>query len=173
MLDDKSLDEIYEDIIDTLSKQSDLSEELIVLSDEKISHIRENDSNAILLVTQREERVASEMIGLEKERDFLIKKLERLNSIEITDISHLISQFSGEKGVKLNLIAEKLKANFDRLKQKNDINKSLLEVILDQVEIYNNIIVGEKAPQTYENTKYKKNKYSDSNSISTTFDTKY
>lgn len=172
MLDCKSLEEIYDKIIETLSRQSEITKELIKLSDEKLCYIRDNDTNKILLITQSEEKFASEIISLEKERDFLIKTIERVNSIKITNISDLISQFSGKKAVDLNLVAEKLKMNFENLKQKNDINETLLEVILDQVEVYNNMIVGNRAPQTYENAK-RSNKYSQDSSSNTRFDTKY
>lgn len=171
----EKIEEIFDDIIDTLEQQANLSDILISLSDKKTQYIKDNETESLMMLVQDEEKHSSEMIKLEKQRDFFIKKLEKIKNVKITNISALISQFSPENSVRINLIAEKLKMNFEVLKQKNDINTSLLEVILDQVEIYNNLIIGEKVPQTYEDTRYKKNntnKYTKDTFLGN-FDTKY
>ncbi|MBF1051319.1 MAG: flagellar protein FlgN, partial [Peptostreptococcaceae bacterium] len=55
----------------------------------------------------------------------------------------------------------------------NDINHMLMSFILEQIEIANNIIRGDRIPNTYSNTKYNKKNYGNDKVDISYFDSKY
>lgn len=58
--------------------------------------------------------------------------------------------------VSLALLAEELKYNLEILQEKNNINQDMIVFVLEQIEIANNLIRGDRVPNTYKNTKFNK-----------------
>lgn len=168
------LEEEYSQILSTLMMQTQDTKRYIELADEKLVAIRENDTNRMLLVVVEEEKIAQNMIKLEKQRDACIKSIEVKLGKKITNAKSLVTIFSGEDAENIKKVADELRKEVIVLKSKNDINQTLLETSLDQIEIFNNIMTGEKAPQIYTDTKYSKNKnYGPGMDDKGVFDTKY
>lgn len=171
---DANLDNEYSQIITTLMMQSQDAGVLIELADEKTSAIRDNDTDKLLLIINEEEKLAQNMIALEKQRHFCIKEIEKKVGYNITNITSLIGSFSGDDAESIKQVASELRDKLGRLQSKNDINRTLLEVFLDEIDVLNNIITGEKAPVIYNNIKYKG--YSGNTDVTTDdglFDTKF
>lgn len=149
----------YKNITDTFLAQLDYTKQLIAIADEKTNAIRGNDISMIMQLTTKEEDCARNIITLEKNRDAYIKAFEKKENIKIDNISQILEKVSPDMSATLNNLAQDLKANLETLKNKNDVNKTLMSFVLDQIEIANNLIRGDKVPSTYQNTKFSKNSY--------------
>ena len=163
----------YDNIKSTFLSQLQYTKELIQIADEKTQAIRDNDVSAIMQLTNKEEDCARNIITLEKNRDVYIKEFERKENIKIESLSDVLEKISPKIGVELNLIATDLKENLETLKNKNDVNKTLMSFILEQIEIANNLIKGDRVPSTYGNTKFSKKSYNNSAVDGSFFDNKY
>lgn len=163
----------YQEILETFTKQLYLTKTLIDISVIKLDAIRQNNTDLLMEVTNKEEQCAREIIQLEKKRDLCIKKIEHRENIKINNISQLVESLSKDKVSNLTLIAEELKYNLEILKERNDINYDTILFILEQIEIANNLIIGERMhDNTYDNTKFKKKSYVD-NLNHSYFDSKF
>lgn len=167
------MSQFYSDIKATFSQQLDITKKLIEIAQEKTEAIRQNDVGLIMQLTNKEEECARTMITLEKNRDAQIKLLEKEKNVKIDDLSSLLGDIDPSMSVGINLIAEELKYNLEILKEKNDINNTLMSFILEQIEIANNIIRGDRVPTTYSNTKFSKKNYSNDKVNISYFDSKY
>lgn len=163
----------YNNIKDTFLSQLQYTKELIEIADEKTQAIRDNDVSRIMQLTNREEDCARNIITLEKNRDSYIKDFERKENTKIENLSDVLEKISPKSGVELNLIATDLKESLETLKNKNDVNKTLMSFILEQIEIANNLIKGDRVPNTYENTKFSKKSYNNTAVDGSYFDSKY
>lgn len=161
----------YETLIQTFKEQLEFTKKLIEIADLKLVAIKENNTDMLMELTNKEENFAREIIQLEKNRDFYIKKLEKEQNQKITNISQVIESTSLDMSASLNLLSEELKYNLEILQEKNNINQNLILFVLEQIEIANNIIIGDRVSSTYNNTKFTKSKYN--NSQSSYFDMKY
>ena len=162
----------YEDILQTFKRQLELTKELIKTADFKFDAIKNNDTDSLMDLTNKEEQFAREIIQLEKKRDVYIKKLEKEKNEKITHISQVIGELSLDMSVSLALLAEELKYNLEILQEKNNINQDMIVFVLEQIEIANNLIRGDRVPNTYKNTKFNKKTYSNIEQDSY-FDIKY
>ena len=167
------MSQFYSDIKATFTQQLDMTKQLIQIADEKTEAIKQNDVALIMQLTKKEEECARTMITLEKNRDMQIKLLEKEKNIKIDNLSNLLGDMNPGMSVGINLIAEELKYNLEILKNKNDINHMLMSFILEQIEIANNIIRGDRIPNTYSNTKYNKKNYGNDKVDISYFDSKY
>ena len=149
------MSQFYSDIKATFTQQLDMTKQLIQIADEKTEAIKQNDVALIMQLTNKEEECARTMITLEKNRDMQIKLLEKEKNIKIDNLSNLLGDMNPGMSVGINLIAEELKYNLEILKNKNDI------------------IRGDRIPNTYSNTKYIKKNYGNDKVDISYFDSKY
>lgn len=162
--------EQYKSLVNTFKKQLSNTKALIELADSKMDAIQTNDTTLLMEITEKEEKYAREIITLEKIRDAIIKEEEKKQGGKITNIKDVIRLLSPEKSRELDLIAKELKRAMESLKDKNDINAELMTFILEQLEIMNNILIGDRYSQTYSDTRYKNR---NGNSETSVFDIKY
>lgn len=162
--------EQYKSLVNTFKKQLSNTKALIELADSKMDAIQTNDTILLMEITEKEEKYAREIITLEKIRDAIIKEEEKKQGGKITNIKDVIRLLSPEKSIELDLIAKELKRAMESLKDKNDINAELMTFILEQLEIMNNILIGDRYSQTYSDTRYKNR---NGNSETSVFDIKY
>lgn len=162
--------EQYKSLVNTFKKQLSNTKALIELADSKMDAIQTNDTILLMEITEKEEKCAREIITLEKIRDAIIKEEEKKQGGKITNIKDVIRLLSPEKSRELDLIAKELKRAMESLKDKNDINAELMTFILEQLEIMNNILIGDRYSQTYSDTRYKNR---NGNSETSVFDIKY
>lgn len=165
--------QVYESIKQTFLNQLENTKKLIEIADLKTEAIRVDDINLIMQLTNKEEECARTMIMLEKDRDAIIKKLEKEMNTKIEDLSTLLRSVSDMASVDISMIAEELRHSLETLKVKNDINNSLMSLILEQIEIANNLIRGDRVPATYGNTKFTKKGYGNPKVDVAYFDSKY
>lgn len=145
----------YNSLVDTFKNQLQATNELITLADKKMTVIQNNDTSELLEITNKEEKLAAQIINLEKIRDSIIKEEEKAQGKKITNIRTVIDTLSQEKSMELAEIAKQLKNSMEMLKDQNDVNKDLILFILEEIEIANNLLVGDAQMTTYNDIKGK------------------
>ena len=145
----------YNSLVDTFKNQLQATNELITLAGKKMMVIQNNDTSELLEITNKEEKLAAQIINLEKIRDSIIKEEEKAQGIKITNIRTVIDTLSQEKSMELAEIAKQLKNSMEMLKDQNDVNKDLILFILEEIEIANNLLVGDAQMTTYNDIKGK------------------
>lgn len=145
----------YNSLVDTFKNQLQATNELITLAGKKMTVIQNNDTSELLEITNKEEKLAAQIINLEKIRDSIIKEEEKAQGIKITNIRTVIDTLSQEKSMELAEIAKQLKNSMEMLKDQNDVNKDLILFILEEIEIANNLLVGDAQMTTYNDIKGK------------------
>ncbi|MDY6323952.1 MAG: flagellar protein FlgN [Catonella sp.] len=135
---------LIEDLISTLSKETDLYEKLIPIADNKTKAIVNNDLQSLNEITGREQEICDAISNLEKKRSEVIRNIgvvmnkdpERLNFETIID---LIEGQPKEQEA-LRFIHDRLKRDLTRLQQINDTNQMLIKQSLDMIEFDMNVI---------------------------------
>lgn len=145
----------YNSLVDTFKNQLQATNELITLAGKKMTVIQNNDTSELLEITNKEEKLAAQIINLEKIRDSIIKEEEKAQGKKITNIRTVIDTLSQEKSMELADIAKQLKNSMEMLKDQNDVNKDLILFILEEIEIANNLLVGDAQMTTYNDIKGK------------------
>ncbi len=145
----------YNSLVDTFKNQLQATNELITLAGKKMMVIQNNDTSEFLEITNKEEKLAAQIINLEKIRDSIIKEEEKAQGKKITNIRTVIDTLSQEKSMELAEIAKQLKNSMEMLKDQNDVNKDLILFILEEIEIANNLLVGDAQMTTYNDIKGK------------------
>ncbi|TRW28201.1 flagellar protein FlgN [Criibacterium bergeronii] len=145
----------YNSLVDTFKNQLQATNELITLAGKKMTVIQNNDTSELLEITNKEEKLAAQIINLEKIRDSIIKEEEKAQGKKITNIRTVIDTLSQEKSMELAEIAKQLKNSMEMLKDQNDVNKDLILFILEEIEIANNLLVGDAQMTTYNDIKGK------------------
>lgn len=145
----------YNSLVDTFKNQLQATNELIILAGKKMTVIQNNDTSELLEITNKEEKLAAQIINLEKIRDSIIKEEEKAQGKKITNIGTVIDTLSQEKSMELAEIAKQLKNSMEMLKDQNDVNKDLILFILEEIEIANNLLVGDAQMTTYNDIKGK------------------
>ncbi|MBS6062874.1 flagellar protein FlgN [Criibacterium bergeronii] len=145
----------YNSLVDTFKNQLQATNELITLAGKKMMVIQNNDTSELLEITNKEEKLAAQIINLEKIRDSIIKEEEKAQGKKITNIRTVIDTLSQEKSMELAEIAKQLKNSMEMLKDQNDVNKDLILFILEEIEIANNLLVGDAQMTTYNDIKGK------------------
>lgn len=145
----------YNSLVDTFKNQLQATNELITLAGKKMTVIQNNDTSELLEITNKEEKLAAQIINIEKIRDSIIKEEEKAQGKKITNIRTVIDTLSQEKSMELAEIAKQLKNSMEMLKDQNDVNKDLILFILEEIEIANNLLVGDAQMTTYNDIKGK------------------
>lgn len=145
----------YNSLVDTFKNQLQATNELITLAGKKMMVIQNNDTSELLEITNKEEKLAAQIINLEKIRDSIIKEEEKAQGKKITNIRTVIDTLSQEKSMELAEISKQLKNSMEMLKDQNDVNKDLILFILEEIEIANNLLVGDAQMTTYNDIKGK------------------
>lgn len=138
----------YKKILETLSKQLQLNQELLIFSQEKLELLRQNETAALMVISDAEEKIIRQIIQLEKERGQVINLL-RSQGQDITNIHQLIEKSSPQMSVELKEISENLSKVLNELQLQNDINKKIMDFNLEQIEISKNFILSDERPFNY------------------------
>ncbi|MDO4720383.1 MAG: flagellar protein FlgN [Peptostreptococcaceae bacterium] len=138
----------YQSILNTLNKQLQLNEELLIFSREKLEVLRDNDTAALVSISGEEEKILRQIIELEKERGASIERLKNQGR-DVSDIHGLIRQADEETAAALKETAERLKSVLQELKLQNELNQTVMNLTLEQMEIIKNFILSDETPSNY------------------------
>lgn len=140
--------EKYKGILETLKKQLQLNHELLIFSQEKLEFLRNNDTAGLMALCSEEEKVLRQIIDLEKERGNALSRLQEEGE-DITSIHHLIEKSDPALARELSEVAQSLKKVLYELQTQNEINKTIMNFTLEQIEIAKNFILSDETPANY------------------------
>lgn len=134
---------LIEELITTLKNQHTHYEELLILSEEKSNIIAKNDVETLQQITAAETAIIGKNQRLDQKREEIVKNIgivlnQDHTQLTITKISQIIK--SEDESNQLVDIKDKLKKTLDALKQKNEINASLIQSSLDYIDFSVNLM---------------------------------
>ena len=144
---------LMEELIDTLEKESELYEELLVLSQKKTPVIVSGNIEELTKVTDEEQAVVDKISALDQKRETVTKDIaEVLNkdmeSMKLTNLIELLVKQPKEQA-KLSEIHDRLRAAVENVRRINEHNQDLITHSLELVEFDLNMIQAmRQAPET-------------------------
>lgn len=138
----------YQGILDTLQKQLQLNQELLIFSREKLEVLKCNDTAALIALSHDEEKILRQIINLEKERGNLLDKLKNRGE-DITNIKELTKRSDPTLAREIESVSGNLKAVIRELQLQNEVNSTIMNFTLEQIEISKNFILSDEAPGNY------------------------
>ena len=158
---------LIEEFITTLEEEQQNYEELLILATEKANVIKNNDIEILQKLTSAETAILGKNQRLENKREGIVKNIGIVLNYDpaeltITKIAEIIEN-QAECGA-LIAVRDKLKITLEGLKQKNELNRGLIQSSLDYIEFSVNMLRGEMADPY--------NEFTEANSLNVNFDTK-
>ena len=139
---------LIEEFITTLQDEHEHYEELLILANEKINIIRDNDADMLQQITAAETAILGKNQRLENKREEIVKNIGVVLNYDpaeltITKIAEIIE--SQAEHDDLIAVRDKLRDTLEELKQKNELNRGLIQSSLDYIEFSVNMLRGETA----------------------------
>ena len=135
---------LIEELITTLSEETELYEKLIPIADKKTKAIVENDLDSLNAITESEQSAVDRLTNLEKKRSEVIKNIGIVmnkdpDTLNFSTIIELIRKKKKEQEA-LRYIHDRLKKSLKRLRAINGRNQMLIKESLDMIEFDLNVI---------------------------------
>ncbi len=144
---------IMETLLDVLDEELSQYRELLALSNEKTRIVIENDVEALIQLTDREQVMVDALAATGKRRQIAMKDVadvmnKKADSFRLTDLIELLSARPAEQK-RLAGITDQLREVAGSMKLVNEQNRELIQSALDMVEFDLNLVRGMKAaPET-------------------------
>lgn len=144
---------IMETLLDVLDEELSQYRELLALSNEKTRIVIENDVEALILLTDREQVMVDALAATGKRRQIAMKDVadvmnKKADSFRLTDLIELLSARPAEQK-RLAGITDQLREVAESMRLVNEQNRELIQSALDMVEFDLNLVRGMKAaPET-------------------------
>lgn len=128
---------LIDELMDTLDKENDEYQELLVLAQEKTGIIVKGDIEALQKITEKEQLFADRVANLEKKRMEYTKDIATVinRPLETLTITRMMELMEGQPEVKARLsgIHDRLHVTMHELLRVNERNQSLLKESLELV----------------------------------------
>jgi flagellar biosynthesis/type III secretory pathway chaperone len=124
-------------LIDLLTRQAEIYEELLSLADEKKSMILQNDLEALRQATSRENELIGGFLKTETNRMALIEKITGEKEISLSDF---IERYTPSEKNSLQRLKQRIHATIDALRPVNARNKVMLDHSLEYIAFTMNIL---------------------------------
>ena len=144
---------IMDTLLDVLDEELSQYRELLALSNEKTRIVIENDVEALIQLTDREQVMVDALATTGKRRQIAMKDVadvmnKKADSFRLTDLIELLSS-RPEEQKRLAGITDQLREVAGSMKLVNEQNRELIQSALDMVEFDLNLVRGMKAaPET-------------------------
>ena len=144
---------IMETLLDVLDEELSQYRELLALSNEKTRIVIENDVEALIQLTDREQVMVDALAATGKRRQIAMKDVadvmnKKADSFRLTDLIELLSARPAEQK-RLAGITDQLREVAESMRLVNEQNRELIQSALDMVEFDLNLVRGMKAaPET-------------------------
>lgn len=134
---------LVHDLIQTLTEEENVYEELLILATEKTNTIRTNNMELLQKITAAETAIIGRGQRLENKREFTVKNIgvvlnKKPEDLTLTVIADIIN--NPEDSLQILELRDRLKGILEALKEKNAQNKILLEGALDYIEFSVNLM---------------------------------
>lgn len=135
---------LIEDLITTLSEETELYEKLIPIAEHKTKAIVDNDLQSLTEITDSEQSAVDRLTNLEKKRQEVIRNIgivmnKKPDELNFSTIIDLIEGQPKEQEA-LRYIHDRLRRSLKRLKTVNERNQTLIKDSLDMIQFDLNII---------------------------------
>lgn len=139
---------IYE-LMDVLDEEKECYEGLITLAEYKQMAIVNKNMEFLGEVTDREEEFVGRIILLDKKREELMKDISLVmgvgvSELTITDIINKLQQ-NKQESEKLTKLRDGIRTAVQQVREKNELNKQLIQDSLETVEFMINAIKEQKS----------------------------
>lgn len=128
---------LIDELMDTLDKQNDGYQELLVLAKQKTGIIVKGDIEALQKITEQEQLLVDKVAPLEKKRIEYTKDIANVinRPLETLTITRMMELMEGQPAVKARLseLHDRLHDTVHELSRTNDLNQSLLKEALELV----------------------------------------
>lgn len=134
---------LIEELIDTLSEQNKIYENLLEIASKKKVAIIENNIPNLQEIIAQENTIVGRNIRLDRKRVELFNDMCTVLNKKTITLSDIIETIKGQDGEK-NLLEIKQKAEdiLPKLKNLNDQNQELIQISIDYVDYSMNLIRG-------------------------------
>lgn len=135
---------LMEELIDTLSKERDIYQILIPVSERKTTVLVKGDLKELQKVTEEEQRLLDEVYAIDKRREKIIANMGVVlnkdpKELNLTTLAKLMAKQPEEKKM-LSQLHDSLQKVMSRLVAANERNKELIEESLEMIEFNMNYI---------------------------------
>lgn len=134
---------LIEDFIATLTKQHDHYEELLILATEKVNIIKNDDVETLQKITAAETAILGKATKLENKREEIVKNIgvvlnRNADDLTLSSIAELINNEEDSK--QLLELKDKLYNTLTQLKDKNEVNRAVIQTSLDYIDFSVNLL---------------------------------
>lgn len=135
---------LMEELIDTLTRERDIYQRLIPISERKTTILVKEDLKGLQQVTEEEQLLLDEVYALDKSREKIIANMSVVlnkdpKELDLTTLAKLMAKRPEEKQA-LSQLHDSLRAVMSRLVETNERNKELIEDSLEMIEFNMNYI---------------------------------
>lgn len=135
---------LMEDLIETLTRERDLYQQLIPISERKTETLIKEDLKGLQKVTEEEQGLLDEVYSVDKKREKIIVNMglvlnKEPEELDLTTLANLMAKQPEEKE-KLSQLHDSLRQVMKQLVAVNERNKALIEDSLEMIEFNMNYI---------------------------------
>ena len=135
---------LMEELVDTLTKERDIYQELIPISERKTTILIQENLKELQEVTEKEQVLLDEVYALDKNREKIIANMGVVlnkdpKELDLATLARLMAKRPEEKEA-LSQLHDSLRAVMTRLVEANEKNKELIEDSLEMIEFNMNYI---------------------------------
>jgi len=135
------MSKLIDQLLLALNKEQEIYDEVINLSKDKQLAIVNNDLKLLQTIMKKEKTYSISLVKLEQIRSKTLSQLVKdYHLVEINALSDLYPFMSDQEVRKVDGVRTKLVTTVGILGQKNELNRSLLEQSIEQVEFDLNLI---------------------------------
>lgn len=133
---------VSNEIINIVKEEIRVYREILLLSNEKRQILVEGKATELDRIVRIEQKLSTEVVKLEQERDRLLQEAVEAGDIDKEDIivSKLIKKMDEAAGKSINDASTELMGLLEAIKEINDINGELIKQSLDYIEYTVNIM---------------------------------
>lgn len=135
---------LMEELIDTLTRERDIYQSLIPISERKTTILVQENLRELQKVTEEEQVLLDEVYALDKNREKIIANMSVVlnkdpKELDLATLARLMAKRPEEKEA-LSQLHDSLRAVMKRLVEANEKNKELIEDSLEMIEFNMNYI---------------------------------
>lgn len=135
---------LMEELVDTLTRERDIYQELIPISERKTTILIQENLKELQEVTDKEQVLLDEVYALDKNREKIIANMGVVlnkdpKELDLATLARLMAKRPEEKEA-LSRLHDSLRAVMTRLVEANEKNKQLIEDSLEMIEFNMNYI---------------------------------
>ncbi|KNF09659.1 flagella synthesis protein FlgN [Gottschalkia purinilytica] len=141
---------LIEELKVVLTKELEEYKQVLELADKKTDILISGSIDKIENITKEEYEIIYRIEALESDRETIVSDIEKgFNIQEQMDLTTLIGYFNEQEQETLNTIKDELTDILAELKDKNELNKTLIDDSLQYIDLGVNLLTASSSQGTY------------------------